>query len=385
MTREPVADLAQPRVPTEGWTPTQRVVWLERFYDLVFVACVGRFANELGSSTGATSTLSTLAWLTGLWLSWFLVVTRLNRFPDERWVTRGALVFQLLAVTMATGAAVSSTTRDDTWQVVAVAGMAFGVALLYVTIPRVPGRDGRLVVAQVVGNSAVAATVLLTLVLPTSIGRAVSAAAAIAWFAVVLLWYLPRVAHARPVEPRHAGERYGQLFLVLMGLSFLKVAFEPDQHGAVLPAAVLGAFAVGFSLWSIYVDGVLPLGFPTAVAPQQRWLVSQLLLAIGITAAAAAVVAVSPSAAGNVTLRQAVLEGASIAAVFAALASIAHHSARPRGDRVVVRLLGATAVLALACVAGLGGGMADTTFSLALAAIIVLTSVADQWRRVRHA
>ena len=74
-----------------------RVAWLERFYDLVFVACVGRFANKLGVTPDLPHTLSVLVWLIGLWAAWFLVTQRLNRFPEEGWLTRGIVVVQLLS------------------------------------------------------------------------------------------------------------------------------------------------------------------------------------------------------------------------------------------------------------------------------------------------
>jgi low temperature requirement protein LtrA len=368
----------------DAWTPAQRVAWLERFYDLVFVACVGRFANELGTATGPGQVAVVLAWLAGLWLAWFLVVTRLNRFPDERAATRAALLGQLLALTLAAAAALSTTVRDDRLGSLATAAMALGVAVLYATIPREAGADARLVRAQVLGNSAVGASILLALVLPTPVGGLISGVVALSWFVVVLVWYLPRVARARPVEPRHAGERYGQLFLVLMGLSFLKVAFEPGPEGAVAPAVVVGAFAAGFALWSLYVDGVLPLGFPSAVVNQQRWLVAQLVLALGVTVAAAAVVAVPPTTAGMVSPRQAVLEGAAITAMLVALAALARFAEHPQPRSVTVRLAGAGTVVVLAMLAGATGQVPDAVFSLGLAVVIVASAALDAAGR-RHA
>ncbi len=360
-----------------GWAPATRAYWLERFYDLVFVACVGRFANELGAVPDAVHAIVVLAWLTGLWLSWFLVITRLNRFPDERVATRAALLVQLLALTVAAAAAVSITAVDDVVGVVAVAGMAAGIALLYVTIPREAGADARLVRAQVVGNLAVAGAVLSILVLPTGVGVAVSGAVAAVWFVVVLVWYLPRVARVRPVDPKHAGDRYGQLFLVLMGLSFLKIAFEPDPNGGVSVPTVVGGFAVGFALWSLYVDGVLPFGFPSQVRQQRRWLVSQLALAVGVTVAAAAVVAVPPTEQGTVALTQAVLEGGAVVVVLLSFASIALNSQQPRRRAAATRGIAAVLVALVSSVAAVTGTMADVTFSLILAGIIIASAIVD--------
>lgn len=376
---------APPGHTSRGWAPATRAYWLERFYDLVFVACVGRFASELGTAPSLARTVTVLGWLAGLWMSWFLVTTRMNRFPDEGLATRLALVFQLLALTVAAAAAVSITTTDDLLGVVAVASTAAGVAVLYATIPRMAGADRTLVRAQVAGNLVVAAAVASVLVLPRAVGVAVSTGVATAWLCVVLGWYLPRVARGRPVDPRHAGDRYGQLYLVLTGLSFLKIAFEPDPRGGVDLPVVLGGFAVGFALWSLYVDGVLPLGFPLAPVRQRRWLIAQLALALGVTVAAAAVVAVPPSDTGSVTVPQAVLEGGAFAVVLLALALLARTSQQPSQGSAVARGAGAAAVLAASVVAGVTGRVPDPVFSLVVALLLVLTACVDPWARRRGA
>ena len=145
-----------------------------------------------------------------------------------------------------------------------------------------------LVAVPAVGSAVIAATELLRLVIPRA-AAALTSVAGLAFVVVLLGWYLPRLARNRPVKPRHAGDRHGQLFLVLMGLSFLRVAFGTDPKYGVEYLAVIGAFTAGFALWSIYVDGVLPLGFPVRACPQRGWLVAQLGLglALGVTVAAA--------------------------------------------------------------------------------------------------
>jgi len=369
-------DLADPAVAV-------RVAWLERFYDLVFVACVGRFANELGATPDLTHILSVLGWLAGLWVAWFLVSLRLNRFPDEGWLTRGIVVAQLLATTAAAAAAISATRADDLGGVVATAALALGVSALYLTIPRRDTADRRLVDVPVAGSAGVAAVVLLSLVLPRAAAITLSGAVGLAFGTVVFGWYLPRLARNRPVEPRHAGDRHGQLFLILLGLSFLKVAFATDPKYGVEYPVVIGAFAAGFALWSIYVDGVLPLGFPVRAGPQRSWLIAQLGLALGVTVAAAAVTALPPSTAGTVTVTGAVLEGGSLVAVMAALAVLAVTAQRPAPRLACARCGAAVAMAAVTAAAIAGGKLPDRTFSAALAALVVAAAAADgllRWR-----
>jgi low temperature requirement protein LtrA len=317
------------------------VAWLERFYDLAFVAAVGRFADELGARPDAAQVVQVLGWLVGLWVAWFLVTMRLNRFPDEGWLCRGIVVGQLLATTVAAAAAISVTQSDDTLGTWARALMSFGIAALYLTVPRSLVRDRRTLAVPIVGSAVVGGATLLHLVLPPRVAGPVAAVAAAGLLVLVLVWYLPRLARNRPVDPVHAGTRHGQLFLILMGLSFLKVAFATDLRAGVDYLAVVGAFAVGLALWTMYVDGVLPLGFPLRPTRQRTWLVAQLVLAIGVTVAASAVVAVPPTSAGRVTPTGALLEGGAFLTVLLALAVVAVASERPAPALAAVRLLAA--------------------------------------------
>jgi len=360
-----------------------RVAWLERFYDLVFVAVVGRFANELGTAPDLAHILSILGWLTWLWIAWFLVSLRLNRFPDESWLTRGIVVAQLLATTVAAAAAISATTADDRGGIVATAVLDLGISALYLTIPRRDAADRHLVAVPVVGSAAIAATELLKLVLPRTAAAALTSVAGLAFVAVLLGWYLPRLARNRPVEPQHAGNRHAQLFLVLMGLSFLKVAFATDPKYGVEYPVVIVAFGTGFALWSIYIDGVLPLGFPVRAGPQRSWLIAQLGLALGITVAAAAVTALPPSTAGTVTVTGAVLEGGSLAAVMAAFAVLAVTAQRPAPPLAYARCGAAAAMAAVTVAAITGGRLHDRTFSAVLAALVVAAAAADGLLRAR--
>jgi len=360
-----------------------RVALLERFYDLVFVAIVGRFANELGAAPNLAHILSVLSWLTGLWVAWFLVSLRLNRFPDDSWLTRGIVVAQLLATTVAAAAAISATTTDDRGGVVAAAALGLGISALYLTIPRHDAADRHLVAVPVVGSAAGAAVVLLSLVLPRPAAATLASITGLAFLTLVFGWYLPRLARNRPVDPGHAGNRHGQLFLVLMGLSFLKVAFATDPKNGVEYLVVIGAFAAGFALWSIYVDGVLPLGFPVRAGPQRSWLVAQLGLALGITVAAAAVTALPPSTAGTITITGAVLEGGSLAVVMAAFAVLAVTAQRPAPSLAYARC-GAAAAMATVTVAVIVAGRPhDRTFSAVLATLVVAAAAVDGLLRVR--
>jgi len=374
--------------PVAGRRPnpdtTARVAWLERFYDLVFVAAVGRFASELGSKPDVGHIVSVLGWLISLWFAWFLVTLRLNRFPDDGWGMRIIVAIQLLAVTMATATAVSLTTVDDAAGFIATAGIGLGITLLYLTIPRREAPDRWLVTVPVVGSLVVSAAVLLSLVLPRRVATSLAIVTGIAFVVALLVWYLPRLAIARPVDPRHAADRHAQLFIVLMGLSFLKVAFSTDPKHGVEYGVVVAAFAVGFALWTIYVDGVLSLGFPVHASAQRNWLVAQLILSIGITVAAASVIAFPPVGNGSVTGSGAALEGGSIVAVLGAFAVLAGAAARPERNLVIWRSLAAGAVAVVTLGVIVAGTTRDDLFTGILSLVIVCAAVIDGFLRARR-
>ncbi len=362
-----------------------RVVWLERFYDLVFVACVGRFANELGTTSGLPHIVSILGWLTGLWFAWLLVTLRLNRFPDDGWVVRGIVVAQLLATTVAAAAAISATTVDDRGGVIATAALGACISLLYLTIAPSDAADRRLVAVPAIGSAALAFVILMSLVVQRPLAVTLAGVTGVAFVGIFFAWYLPRLARNRPVEPRHAGERHAQLFMVLMGLSFLKVAFASDPKSGVEYLVVFVAFAVGFAMWTIYIDGVLPLGFPVRARPQRTWLISQLVLSISVTVAAAAVVALPPSTDGTVTTSAAALEGGSVAAALFALAALAVSAERPIPRLAVARCVAGVAALMVTAIVMASASLHARALGGALAMIIIILAVADGVLRTRRA
>jgi len=355
-------------------TPTaSRVVWLERLYDIVFVACVGRFANELGTNPDASHTVLVLGWLSGLWLAWLLVTVRLNRFPDERWSTRAVVVLQLMCTTVAVAAAVSKSSRDDAAGIVAAAGISLGVAALYAIVPRSSVSDVRVLVLPVAGCVAVGLSTLTALVLPRATAAVLTSAVVLVFLVAVLGSYLTRVARDQPVDARHAADRHAQLFLVLMGLSFLKVAFAADSATGVVFAAVLGAFLVGFSLWVIYIDGVLPLGFPSDASRQRTWLVAQFALALAITVAAAAVTAVPVTQSGAMTIEGALLEGGAFAAGLLAVGVLALSAEHP-AVRLAFGWIAVATLVAAITMAGLIVVVPAKVFSWLVAGAVVLAA-----------
>ena len=168
-----------------------------------------------------------------------------------------------------------------------------------------------------------------------------------------------------------------------MGLSFIKVAFATSARNGVEYLVVAVAFVAGIALWSIYVDGVLPLGFPAPAGRQRTWIVAQLVLAVGITVAAAAVTALPPSTTGKVSVTGAVLEGGSFAAVMAGFAVLAVAAERSEPRLAYARCGAALAMAAVTVIAIVAGGLNDRSFSGVLAALVIAAAAVDGLLRTR--
>ena len=307
-----------------------RAAWLERFYDLVFVACVGRFANELGATPDLTHILSVLGWLTGLWGAWFLVSMRLNRFPDEGWLTRGIVVAQLLATTVAVAAAISATRADDLGGMVATAALSLGISARYPHDPpprrRRPAprrrarsrqrRGGRRrpAVARPAADGGGHPGERHRAGVPDRRVRLVPAPAARA---------TGRSSHgtpgpARPAVPRPDGPVVPEGGVRCRSEVRSRV---PRGHRRLRGRAS----RCGRSTSTAFCRSASPC----RAGPQRSWLIAQLGLALGVTVAAAAVTALPPSRTGTVN----------------------RHWRRARGRRARPRSCAAFAVLARHCAA----------------------------------
>lgn len=363
--------------PGHGTAPRSRVHWLERVYELIFVACVSQLADLLGAEPGLDSALVVVGWLLGLWVVRLMLAMALNRFPDEGAVTRIIVIAQMLALTVMVSTATSVAMTDNAMGTIATAFLNLTVAAMYWAIGRNHSEVREVVRTPALASLVVAIVVLVTTPFPGALSSGLRGLAFLGLVLAFFLIYLPRVEKVRPTNAEHVAADHGDLFLVLLGLSFVKVAFATSAGGSVNLWVVVGALAVGVALWTVYVDGVVPYGFPTSYPAASRWLGAQLLLATGITVAASAVVVVPPTSDGVVSSSGAILGGGSMAVVFLALAVVAATSPHSPPRLALLRLaVGLTIVIITALVVAWGQAT-DPSFDLAVGLFAIAGAVVD--------
>ena len=86
------------------------------------------------------------------------------------------------------------------------------------------------------------------------------------------------------LDPRHIGERFALLTMLVLGESFIKVAVAATER----PVAVTNTFCLGiemlmiFAVWLSYFRDIVPEGVPSGVVARRAWMFGHLLLQIAL-------------------------------------------------------------------------------------------------------
>ena len=109
-------------------------------------------------------------------------------------------------------------------------------------------------------------------------------------FAVVLVLvigvalgpYLSMRVRSGAIRDEHLGERMGQLVLILLGESFLKVALAVAKgHGRPEYVLLGAAFFTVFSMWALYFNSAITGLVPHSIARIRTWLLGHLVVGVG--------------------------------------------------------------------------------------------------------
>ncbi len=225
--------------------PTQRVTWIELFYDVIVAATMlliyGSLAKHL--SWGEFFWLSAVALVVfSMWLSTTLIF---NRFPSDSTGRRLFVIAQMIALIYSVASMESSDRIDGDVGVVAL-GIAMAImAAMWEFVRR--NRAAEETVDRVpVLSFAIGAIFLLSAVfLPDSFTTIVFIIGAIIGFVPIFVVYVPRLLVARTVDIHHFVERFGGLVLIMLGETFLEMAVlftkgaNPRAFGVVLVLILL--------------------------------------------------------------------------------------------------------------------------------------------------
>lgn len=263
------------------------MTWFELFYDLVIVAAIGHgshlFIEQPSYSFGGWLA-ATLVIMTTLWL---LTALHANLFEAQGWGYRILVLVQMM------GLAVSNLSigADDglpTSMGLAALGLSFGsIAVMYATAAR--GHAVFRARATVVSTGVAGATLVLGSVVASArvTWEAATLAIAIAIVLVPLLGpALRQLVITHLIDTDHLGERFGQLFIIVLGESFIGVMMAMSGLGTIPnPPVFVLAFVIPFLGWAAYFTWVEPRGLPHTPWALRAWIASFVVLLFGAVGA----------------------------------------------------------------------------------------------------
>ena len=264
---------------------SNRVGWLELFFDLVFVTALGVVNEAVRDQDLLSHVFAILMATAGIFVIWVLVTLVHSRFPDDSAVRRGLMVLVMIGLT------VGSLGIDERVGVTA-AGSQLGFALALAAIgamvwhaPHPAMRRSAVVLRGVIAIWIGALTCLVAAVVPLSdtLEYLVMGVVTIAALVFLDMNFSRNLDHLHPVRPAHLMERFGLLSLIVLGEGFTVLVVALREDNAELdPRFFLLTFVLVFLLWQMFFDGVL-----SEHRPFRRWktaVFGQYLLIIGIVA-----------------------------------------------------------------------------------------------------
>jgi len=360
------------------------VGFLELFYDLVFVAATMVLSNEFAHHPTWRQAGTCALMFALLWLLWFHTTVLMNIERRDDLGQRGLVFAQMLLIFLATLTFVD----HDIASVDAVGGL-YLLAVLVVAYAHHRIRHA----AAPIGGWAVARRnrlVLAGLVMAAGILIPDGPDTVLCGVAVLLL-IVPTSLTVRglpvpPVDEHHLAERAALLTLIVMGESFVKTALVVTA-GAITGwdvLAIITMFVVLFGFFAAYFDDVPKAGIRDGALFGELWMLSHLVLQLGIVGIAVGISKYLQIGLGSVPPAGVVVLMVSYVGIYVGLALIGEFDRRvPRAGMVTLH----TGTAAIALAAGLFTLAVDSitpgTYLLSLAVLSVVNAVVGERLRAR--
>ncbi|MFC4453461.1 low temperature requirement protein A [Deinococcus sonorensis] len=248
----------KPAVHAPG-TASQRVTWLELFYDLVFVVVIARLAHHLNAHPDAEGLRAFLLLFVPVWWVWVSGTYYNERFETYDLSFRVFVFLQMLAV-----AAMAATAEGGVDRTASGFALAYAAARLILTgmwfragwhNPPVRPVTTLYVLAF---TFSVALWVTSAVLPPSPLSTALRVVGLLAELGVPLLT-LPAQRRVFLGRARKLPERFGLFVLIVLGESLVGVVdgLTDAEHVtfSTLLRFLLG-FMVGFGLWWVYFDNI---------------------------------------------------------------------------------------------------------------------------------
>ena len=359
-------------------------VWVELFYDLIYVAAMLIFSAAVEHVHPQSGISWIVASFAAAWWIWFATTACANRFHSSDLFHRLLLLFQMMVIVLMAMEARVSVLGDSTW-LAAEFGLLLGtVAIMYWRAGRSGSELASAARTLTVINVVAAIVFLIAAGVPESARLALCAVGlAIAVGPSIVTWH--RVDSFSAQAEGHFVERMAAFTLIVCGEAFIEVALGVSGPKIVRIdlVSMIYEFLLTFAMFALYFRDVTVAGL------QQRrfgwWAFWHLLMLIGIAGTAigsSQLIHVDPR--HHIPNLEILKLTGSMVLFFVALAGIGHCGRRvPQAPLMRLRLL---AALAIALVGTVAWMVPWIHLAEALPAFLVITvaSVAVSARLRRH-
>lgn len=338
--------------PVSSYTLEQLGVWLELFYDLVFVAAILVFSSAVSHLHDAGRVAWVVAVFSAVWWLWLSTTMFTNRFHMADVTHRCLVLAQMILVALVAMEARAGVADDEVVLLCTYAALVTTVALMYWRAARAHGPHALFARRLAVVHGIAAACFVVVAPLPEA-GRIVGAALGMLVMIVPAVRRSVRLGAFPPIDEEHLVERLGAFTIIVCGEAFVKVAIAVSDStlDGIDVVALAFQFVLTFALWASYFEDI-----PFAGIDQQRfssWISFHLVMQLGIAGTAIGVSKLVATGFFDHLPAEDILEiMATLCMVYVGLAGIGVATRRrPRRPLLLLRLGTALVVAVIALIA----------------------------------
>jgi low temperature requirement protein LtrA len=327
-------------------------VWLELFYDLVFVAAILVFSSAVSHLHDAGRITWVVAVFCAVWWVWLSTTMFTNRFHVADVVHRTLVLAQMIMVALVAMETRAGVADDEVLLLCTYAALVGTIALMYWRVARAHGPHAGFARHLSAIHVIAAVCFLVSALLPES-GRIIGAAVGMLVMIAPAAWRSIRLVDFPPVDEEHLVERLGAFTIIVCGEAFVKVAIavSDSKIDGIDVVALAFQFILTFALWASYFEDI-----PFAGIDMQRlapWTSFHLLMQLGIAGTAIGVSKLVSTGFFDHLPAEDILEiMATLCMVYVGLAGIGFATRRrPRRPLLLLRLGTALVVAIIALIA----------------------------------
>ncbi|HEY3674222.1 MAG TPA: low temperature requirement protein A [Acidimicrobiia bacterium] len=339
--------MAEEQHQVSSYTLEQMGVWLELFYDLVFVAAILVFSSAVSHLHDASRITWVVAVFCAVWWIWLSTTMFTNRFHMADVVHRGLVLVQMILVAVVAMEARAGVRDDEVVLLCTYAALVATIALMYWRAARARGPHAVFARHQSIVHVVATFCFVGAAALPEA-ARIVGAAVGMAVMIAPAAWRSIRLVDFPPLDEEHLVDRLGAFTIIVCGEAFVKVAIavSDSKIDGIDIVALTFQFILTFALWASYFEDI-----PFAGIDQQRfapWISFHLVMQLGIAGTAIGVSKLVASGFFEHLPAEDILEiMATLCLVYVGLAGIGFATRRrPRRPLLLLRL-GTALVVAL--------------------------------------